>query len=133
MTDYADLVKRLKLMTAVEQITGPDRKIIAKVSAIGTEAADAIEKLVRERDEARAERDKANVAWGKIREALSVTSTDKERDLDAKCEAAEAEVARLREALTSIIDFRVSSTWSKPLDAVDVMFQIARAALEAKP
>lgn len=126
MTNYADLVKRLGYhsenpATGKLQLTNPD----------GPAAADAIETLLKD---AAADKGAMRVL------ATRVETAERERDAwkkEAKIgdrqvqeanlyrQAAEAEVKRLREALTKVHDM---ARWSKPYEPFLVL---ARAALEA--
>ena len=85
-------------------------------------AADAIERLLKERDEARAERDNFK---GEYLDWQGIAERENKR-----AEAAEAEVVKLREALTEIAD----KAGAMPKDSgFKFYYDIARAALkEAK-
>lgn len=82
-----ELVKRLRATMNWGGAAG-----IKPINQDGPEAADAIERLTRERDEARAERDRDCIALG-----LEIKALRKD------AESAEAEVARLREALSPFV------------------------------
>lgn len=128
-SNYADLVKLLRAnMTTVDWLP------------LMRAAADAIERLVRERDEARAEGKRYDKAWlEEIGACIDMASLAAERRV--KLEAAEAEVVkwhgdavrlqadniRLREALQEVLDDCDLDGRGAPRISV---YQRARAALE---
>jgi hypothetical protein len=82
MTDYADLVKRLRAFRPTDG--WPEEYAATVQKSLGDASADAIEALVKER-------------------SLSPCSSCMAAEFLTRAEAAEAEIARLRDSLRSVV------------------------------